>query len=97
MPTSTPKPKLDDQIVTLQGKLHQLKLRQHNLEQRKQAIMAQRERKLETRRKMLVGAVVLAKVARGEIADGQFREWLDVSLTRASDRALFSLPARDPA
>jgi conjugal transfer/entry exclusion protein len=95
MPPPTPKAKLDDQIVTLQGKLHQLKLRQHNLAQRKQAIVAQRERKLETRRKMLVGAVVLTKVARGEIDDAQFREWLDESLTRAADRALFSLPARE--
>jgi hypothetical protein len=87
-------PKLDDQITTLQGKLNQLKLRQAHLDARKQAIDAQRARKLETRRKMLVGSVVLAKVARGEIAGEQFRDWLDQSLTRPADRALFELPAR---
>jgi uncharacterized protein (DUF3084 family) len=88
-------PKLDDQIATLQGKLNQLKLREHHLSQRKQAIAAERERKLETRRKMLVGGVVLAKVAQGEIAAEQLRIWLDQSLNGAADRALFGLPGRE--
>jgi hypothetical protein len=89
-------PKLDDQISTLQDKLSQLKLRQQRLDARKRAIEAQRERKAETRRKILVGGIVLAKVRQGEIDGGQFRGWLDLALTRADDRALFDLPGSDP-
>ena len=84
-------PKLDDQISALQGRLSQLKLRQQRLDARKQAIEAQRERKAETRRKILVGGIVLAKLRQGEIDAEQFRGWLDQALTRADDRALFGI------
>jgi hypothetical protein len=90
-------PKLDDQISTLQEKLTQLKLRQQRLDARKRAVDALRERKATTRRKILVGGIVLAKVERGEIDNEQFRGWLDQTLTRADDRALFGLPINDPA
>jgi hypothetical protein len=89
-------PKLDDQIATLQEKLTQLKLRQQRLDARKRAIEGLRERKAATRRKILVGGVVLAKVQEGEIDQEQFRGWLDQALTRADDRALFGLPISDP-
>jgi hypothetical protein len=89
-------PKLDDQISTLQEKLSQLKLRQQRLDARKRAIDAQRERKLETRRNILVGGVILAKVRQGEIDGELFRGWLDRALTRPADRALFDLPASGP-
>jgi uncharacterized protein (DUF3084 family) len=88
-------PKLDDQISALQARLSQLKLRQQRLDARKQAIEAQRERKAETRRKILVGGIVLAKLRQGEIDGEQFRGWLDQALTRADDRALFGLSPSD--
>jgi hypothetical protein len=87
-------PKLDDQISTLQEKLNQLKLRQQHQDARKRAVEALRERKAATRRKILVGGMVLAKVEQGSIDPQQFRAWLDEALTRADDRALFDLPAR---
>jgi hypothetical protein len=86
-------PKLDDQISTLQQRLSQLKLRQQRLDARKRATQALRERKADTRRRILVGGVVLAKVQQGALDPVQFRLWLDQSLTRADDRALFDLPA----
>jgi hypothetical protein len=89
-------PKLDDQISTLQEKLTQLKLRQQRLDARKRAIDALRERKAMTRRKILVGGIVLTKVQQGEIDSEQFRGWLDQALTRAEDRALFGLGLRGP-
>ena len=89
-------PKLDDQISTLQDRLSQLKLRQQRLDARKRAVEAQRERKTETRRKILVGGIVLAKLRRGEIDAEQFRSWLDQALTRAGDRALFDLSPSVP-
>ena len=89
-------PKLDDQISTLQGKLQQLKLRQQRVDARKRASEALRERKAATRRKILVGGVVLAKLQRGEIDPERFLGWLDQALSRADERALFSLPPRLP-
>jgi hypothetical protein len=89
-------PKLDDQISTLQSRLVQLKLRQQRLDARQRAMQGQRERKAETRRQILAGGVVLAKVRQGEIDPAQFRTWLDQALTRVADRALFDLPPLDP-
>ena len=90
-------PKLDDQISTLQEKLLQLKLRQQRLDARKQAVQAQRERKALTRRRILVGGIVLSKVERGEIDSDLFRSWMDEALQRADDRSLFGLPEKPPS
>jgi hypothetical protein len=84
-------PKLDEQISVLQERLTQLKLRQQRVDARKRAIESQRERKLETRRRLLVGTLVLAKIRDGELDPALLRSWLDSTLTRASDRALFDL------
>jgi hypothetical protein len=86
--------KLDEQISTLQGKLSQLKLRQQRVDARKRAVSAHRERKLALRRQILVGAIILAKVERGEFDRQQFHGWLDQALSRSDDRALFGLGPR---
>jgi TolA-binding protein len=91
---NTGMPKLDEQISTLEERLKQLKLRQQRSDARKRAIDAQRERKSETRRRFLLGAVIQAKVQEGEMDAGRLREWLDQALTRKDDRALFDLPPR---
>ena len=54
--------KLDDQIQKLQENLKQLKARQQAIEIRKKAIASKRERKQDTRRKILIGAVIMAKI-----------------------------------
>ncbi len=87
-------PKLDEQISTLQERLKQLKLRQQRVDARQRAQEAQRERKAETRRQFVVGAVVLAKVKDGEMDPSRLQAWLDQALTRPDDRALFDLPAK---
>lgn len=84
-------PKLDQHIATLEDKLKLLKLHQQRSEARQRAVAAQRERKLETRRRILVGGVVLAKVKDGSIAESDLKRWLDAALTRPTDRALFGL------
>jgi large subunit ribosomal protein L7/L12 len=86
--------KLDDRIAGLEEKLQQLKARQARTEARKRALLSRRARKDDTRRKILAGAIVLAKVASGELDGKRFREWLDQTLTRAEDRALFDLEPR---
>jgi hypothetical protein len=86
-------PKLDEQISVLQERLTQLKLRQQRVDARKRALESQRERKLETRRRVLVGTLVLAKIRDGELDPNMLRGWLDSTLTRSGDRALFDLPS----
>ena len=84
--------KLDERIAGLEEKLQQLKARQARTEARKRALLSRRARKDDTRRKILAGAIVLGKVASGELDGKRFREWLDQALTRTEDRALFELP-----
>lgn len=86
--------KLDERIQGLEEKLQQLKARQARAEARKRALLSRRARKDDTRRKILAGAIVMAKVEAGELDAKRFREWLDQALTRADDRALFELPVR---
>jgi hypothetical protein len=88
------KAKLDQQIETLQEKLKQLKTRQQAIENRKKAIAAQRERKADTRRKILIGAIVMAKVEQRVMDEKLLRRWLDEALTRSDDRALFGLTTK---
>jgi prefoldin subunit 5 len=83
--------KLDQQIETLQEKLKQLKTRQQAIENRKKAISNQRERKADTRRKILIGAVVMAKIEQGTLEKKLVKGWMDQALTRDDDRALFEL------
>jgi len=87
-------PKLDDRIATLQERLQQLKAQQQRIAARQKSMESQRQRKADTRRKILVGAIVLAKADQGEFDQAQLRRWLDAVLTRPDDRALFDLTAR---
>ena len=83
-----------ERIATLEDRLKQLKAKQHQVETRRRALESKKSRKDETRRKILVGAIVLAKVDRGEFSDSKLRQWLSESLTRPDDRELFELPPR---
>jgi len=74
--------KLDERITGLEQQLKQLRTRQQRIDARKR----------DTRRKILVGAIVLAKVEQGELDAGLLRGWLDAALTRKDDRELFGLP-----
>lgn len=89
-------PKIDEQISTLQQKLQQLKLRQQRIDARKRAISGLRERKADTRRKILLGGLILEKLRQGELDRQTIDAWLEQSLTRAADRALFGLPPIAP-
>jgi hypothetical protein len=84
--------KIDEQISTLQQRLQQLKVRQQRIDARKRALAATQERKAETRRKILLGTVVLEKIRLGELDRAQLWDWLSQTLTRPSDRSLFDLP-----
>jgi hypothetical protein len=88
----TEMPKIVERIGVLEERLKQLKAKQQKIDARRRALETRQARQADTRRKFLAGAIVLAKVERGELLDAQFREWLDEALTRPEDRALFDLP-----
>lgn len=89
---------IDDRIAALEAKLKQEKAKKQQLEARKRASLAKVSRQQDTRRKILVGAAILAKVERGEWPKDKLLAMLDTALTRADDRALFDLqaPATEP-
>ncbi|MEI2780062.1 MAG: mobilization protein [Candidatus Competibacter sp.] len=86
-------PGIEDRIADLERRLKQAKALKQQQVARERAADKKRQRSDDTRRKILVGAVVLAKVERGEWPKERLREWMDQALTRADDRALFGLLA----
>ena len=89
--------KLTERIATLEERLSQLRTRQERIDARKSALLARRARKDDTRRKILLGGLVLEKLAAGDLDTRTFRRWLDKALDRPADRALFDLVPRPPA
>jgi len=85
---------IEERIATLETKLKQEKARKQQIEARKRAAESKRQRSQDTRRKILIGAAVLARVERGEWPQAKLLAVLDAALTRADDRALFGLPAQ---
>jgi large subunit ribosomal protein L7/L12 len=79
------------QIQKLEARLRQLRVRKQRDDARHRALEAKRSRREQTRRKILVGAVVLMQVDRGALDTAVLRQWLDSALTRADERALFDL------
>jgi hypothetical protein len=80
-----------DRFATLSTELEQLEARRQRLEARRRTLAARRSRAADTRRKILVGAIVLAKVEQGVMDGKRLRRWLDQALTRPQDRGLFGL------
>ena len=62
--------------------------------QRVRSRESQAERKRDTLRKILAGAMVLDRVARGDLTEQLFKADMDRFLERDQDRALFGLPPR---
>lgn len=86
--------KLDERIETLEAKLKQLKVRQQRIDARARSLASRRARKDDTRRKILIGAVVMAKIEQGVFEQAVLRGWLEAALIREDDRALFELSPR---
>lgn len=82
---------IENTIASLEAKLKQAKAKKQQIEARKRAIETKEERAKDTRRKILVGAVILAKVERGEWPKDKLLSMLDSTLTRPDDRILFEL------
>jgi len=86
--------KIAERIEALEERVRQLKAKQQRIDARRRTLESRRARTADTRRKILVGAVVLAKVDQGVLQESVLRGWLDGALERPDDRALFGLGAR---
>jgi len=87
-------PSIDDTIESLKKRLKQAQAKKQKSEAKKRAAESKVERAKDTRRKILVGAAILAKVERDEWPEAKLLAMLDSTLTRADDRALFGLSPR---
>ena len=72
---------IDERIAALEAKLKQEKAKKQQIEARKRAALAKVSRQQDTRRKILVGAAILAKVERGEWPKDKLLAMLDAALT----------------
>ncbi len=84
--------KIDDRISALEAKLKTIKNQKIAMEQRRVAAEKKREREHDTRRKILIGAMVMDRIDSGKMTEGKLREMLEEFLTRDKDRVLFGLP-----
>ena len=86
MPRANPQErrrKLEEKQARIKAELQRLDARER-----------QAERKRDTRRKILAGAMVLDRVARGVLTEQLFLRDMDEFLDRPHERALFELPPR---
>jgi transposase len=91
---SLPMPKLDERISTLEAKLKELKTKQQRIDSRARALASRHAREQDTRRKILIGATVLARIEANQMDHTELNAWLAAYLTRDDDRALFELTPR---
>ena len=87
---------IEERIKAQEEKLKQLKALKQKQEATLRAGQAKKDRAAETRRKILIGAVILAKVERGEWPKERMLDMMSEQLTRPDDRALFGLAAAAP-
>lgn len=80
---------MSDKLQRLQEKRDQLNAQIQSVRAREQA----KKRKEDTRKKVLVGAMIMDKVERGEWPKDKLHDALDQYLTRDRDRELFGLPS----
>jgi len=79
------------QIEKLEERLRQLKVQQARSEARRRLQASRQARRDDTRRNILMGAVVLAKVDQVVLPYEDLSSWLNGALTRQDDRRLFGL------
>ena len=82
--------RLEERIAAAEDKLKVLKARQARADTRQRARDAKQKRQDDLRRRILVGSVVLDLVERGEIERSCLAKWMDSTLTRDEDKALFA-------
>lgn len=87
--------KAQQRVNDLEEKLKQAKALKQKAEARIKTAETKQKRADDTRRKILVGAAILAKVERGEWPKDKMLEMMSQQLTRADDRNLFDLSVNE--
>lgn len=82
---------LEDRIKAQEEKLKQLKALKQKQEAQKRAAEAKKARSDDTRRKVLIGAMVLDHMSKNDATKNSIMDKLNAHLTRPDDRALFNL------
>ena len=90
-PARSANEELEAKIEEKRLKLEQLKARQQRIENRQRFLASKLARRNDTRRKLLIGGVIMAKIEGGEFDEKKLRALLDEALTGKADRALFGL------
>ncbi len=80
---------IDQQIEAAKQRLEQLKAKKQKVEAQKRALEQKLSRKEDTRRKILLGAMILEQMEKDEAKKARILADLDVHLVRTDDRALF--------
>jgi len=88
-----PKVSEKERIAALEAKLKHLKVVQPRKEARARTVEGRRTRREKLRRKILVGAVILAKVEDRSFEEAVLKAWLQPAITKVEDRALSGLDA----
>ncbi|PHV13552.1 mobilization protein [Janthinobacterium sp. BJB303] len=88
---------LDERIKAQEEKLKQLKALKQKQEAMKRAAETKKSRADDTRRKILIGAMLLDQMEKNEAMKKNIMGQLDAFLTRPDDRALFDMGASAPA
>lgn len=88
---------IEDKIATLETRLKQAKAMKQKIDARKRAEASKVERAHDTRRKILIGALVMKSMESDDETNQRMRARLDKYLTSENDRALFALPNIKPA
>lgn len=83
---------IEEKLAALKEKTKQLTAQKQRQNARQRAKTSKEERARDTRKKILLGALVLAKVSKSEWSEAQLRDLTEPGLTRDDDRALFGLP-----
>jgi hypothetical protein len=85
--------KIEERVKAAEERLKKLRAKNAREKARARTVQNRTARREETRRKVLVGAVVLARIEKGLLEESVLRGWMDGALERVEDRAMFGLPA----
>lgn len=80
---------LDEQLEAAKQRLDQLKARKQKIEAQKRAEEQKRTRQEDTRRKILLGSMILDQMKKDESKKASIMADLEQHLVRTDDRALF--------
>ncbi len=85
--------KYEEKISEYKKKIEQLRLAKQKADAREKTLKAAQERKKDTRRKILIGSMLLEAMRKNAQTNSQYLDHLGKYLTRNDDRALFDLPS----